>query len=358
MKGKIANAKDMTVYFEEVDIYSTKLLDSIMLKSKGKFRFADKSRTPKFYQLRFKNNQIISLLLEPGEKAIIDADYNDIYGKLRVNGSEGTRLVNQLNRELYIAREKLDTLSVLFDMTKDPVVKDSLAKEYDKVMENHRKFTITFVLTCSNSLASFMALYQQYSEGFFVLNKVKDLQYYKIVTDSLTKYYPRVKQVIALRKNTEQLLNNYQSQKLLSLSKGSEFGLPEIALPDTSDNIISLKSMKGKYILLSFWSTWNDAASDYNLGLKNVYKKFSKKNFEIYQVSFDKSLTSWKKAIKFDELKWINVVDTTFPNSKTAGTYNIESLPANFLIDKDFSTILAKNINPAQLDTKLEKLLK
>ncbi|MBN2612120.1 MAG: AhpC/TSA family protein [Bacteroidales bacterium] len=357
VKGRIDHASGNTVYFEEVDINQIKTLDSLDLKSNGRMKFSDKSRMPKFYQLRFSNGKIINLLLEPGEKATISADLDNPYKSFSVSGSEGTRLVNQLNREFNMVQGHLDSIALLFDKAESPALKDSLSREYERIMNNHRKFSITFILTCSNSLASFMALYQQYNNGVYVFNKVRDLQYFKIVTDSLFKYYPRAKQVITLKKNTETLLNEYHSQKLLSLARDVEYGLPEIILPDISGKEVDMKSLKGKYVLLNFWATWNDESNSLNLALKDVYKKYRGKGFEIYNVALDKSVSYWEKAVVFDEMNWINVIDTTFPNSKAAAFYNVQALPSNYLIDKDFSTIIAKNINPAQLDNKLAGLL-
>jgi len=299
----------------------------------------------------------IQLLIEPGERAVVRADCDDFQNSLEITGSEGSVLINEVVFALAKTKDKLDSVSSIYESTADLALQDSLINEYGKIMNDHRKYTINFILKHSSSLASFRALYQQYNDDFFVLNKLKDLQFYKIVTDSLVKRYPRVKQVIALKQNTQKLLAQYYSQKLLSFADAKDIGLPEIALPDSKGDTINLKSLKAKYILLSFWATWNSPSADYNLGLKDIYQKYHNKGFEIYQVSLDKSIETWNRSIIFDELKWINVIDTTFPYSQTAGVYNVQILPSNYLIDKDFSTIIAKNLLPAQLDAKLAELL-
>jgi thiol-disulfide isomerase/thioredoxin len=294
--------------------------------------------------------------MEPGEKAGITTDCNDLQNSLEITGSEGSILVNEIIVALSKATGKLDSITKIYEATTDLALRDNLAKEYEKIMNDHRKYTIDFILKHSTSLASFRALYQQYDKDFFVLNKLKDLQFYKIVTDSLVRKYPRVKQVILLKQNTQKLLSQYYNQRLLGFAGDNDFGLPDIALPDSKGDTINLKSLKGKYILLSFWAIWNNPSPDYNLGLKEVYQKYKNKGFEIYQVSLDKSIETWNRSVIFDELKWINVIDTTFPYSQAANVYNVQVLPANYLIDKDFSTIIAKNLPPAQLDAKLSEL--
>jgi hypothetical protein len=65
---------------------------------------------------------------------------------------------------------------------------------------------------------------------------------------------------------------------------------------------------------------------------------------------------SWRRAVRYDELPWLSVIDPTFPNSKIAASYNIQTIPANYLIDKDNLTILAKNLSPEELQSKLSEL--
>ncbi len=357
VKGKITSCSSEKIYFDEVDVYLTRAVDSMKLKKNGYFRFRDNSRFPKFYQLRLANGKTIQLLLEPGEKAEISADCSDLLNTLKIQGSEGSILMNEIIAALLKVTDKLDSIRNLYEDTNDSGLRDNLVIEYEKIMNDHRKYTIEFLLEHSTSLASFRALYQQYNDDLFVLNKLKDLQFYKIVTDSLVKKYPRVKQVIALKKNTQKLLSQYYNQKLLSFADTSNIGLPEIALPDTKGDTISLKSLKGKYILLSFWATWNSPSIEYNLGLKDVYKKYKNNGFEIYHISLDKSIESWNRYVIFDELEWINVIDTTYPYSKATGNYNVQVLPSNYLIDKDFITIIEKNLLPEQLDARLHELL-
>ena len=62
--------------------------------------------------------------------------------------------------------------------------------------------------------------------------------------------------------------------------------------------------------------------------------------------------------MRYDELPWVSLMDTRYPNSIVAGNYNITSIPANYLIGKDNTTILAKNLTPAQLRNKLQELIK
>lgn len=74
------------------------------------------------------------------------------------------------------------------------------------------------------------------------------------------------------------------------------------------------------------------------------------------QVSFDNNEETWKQAIRYDELPWINVIDIMYPNSVVAGNYNITGIPANYLIGRDNVSIIGKNLTPAQLKDKLQDI--
>lgn len=355
IKGTLSNCKDQILYFEEVDVYNVKTIDSLIIKNNGRFSFSVETKLPRFYQLRT-SDKFISLLLEPGEKGIISGDISNLSQTLTIDGSEGSLIIQDLLNKSAGTRLKLDSISMIYDNTNDGLKKKNMEEEYLRIIEDHRKYLIGFILNNCTSLASIMALYQEIQPQTYLLNKTRDIQFYKIVRDSLKIRYPKSKHVIVLDKNTNKLIQEYKTNKILSSIKPGDFGLPEIALPDIKGDTIKLLSLKGNYVLLSFWASWNKQSIAENLNLKSVYNKYNKKGFKIYQVSFDKSIADWKKAINFDELPWISVNDSTFPNSKVALTYNVQNIPYNYLLDKDMENIIAKNIKSKELNNKLSDL--
>ena len=94
-------------------------------------------------------------------------------------------------------------------------LRNQLNGRYQEVLESHRKASIAYLLTNYNSLSSVYVLYQQYQPGYYVFYKTTDLQYFKILSDSLSKYHPGSKHVDALKAYTNKLLNDYNSQVLL-----------------------------------------------------------------------------------------------------------------------------------------------
>jgi hypothetical protein len=357
VKGVLKNCKNQTLYFEKVDVFKVRPLDSIKMKNSGRFAFTTSAKYPDFYQLRISDDKIIKLLLEPDEKAIIRGDFNRIDKSLDIKGSHGTQLLKGLLDNIEMTKSKLDSLSEIFINSDDTSDKEDLTEQYKNIIEQHRNYSIGFILDNSSSLASITALYQKVEPGRILFYRARDIQFFKIVRDSLIKKYPKSNHVKVLKINTNRLLQGYSNQKLLSLAKPDNFMLPEIYLPDLKGDSTSLLSLKGKYVLLSFWASWNKESINANLKLKDVYEEYHKRGFEIYQVSFDKSARQWHYAVRFDQLPWINVNDSSFPNSLIARNYNVNSLPWNYLIDSNMDNIIAKNLSSEELNKILSELL-
>ena len=205
------------------------------------------------------------------------------------------------------------------------------------------------------SLSAIKAVYQKIDDDTYVLYESRDLQYLKILSDSLGKYYPKSNHTKALLNNFSKEMNQFYARQLEQLSSS----LPEIKLdPDLKDingKRIKLSSIKGKYVLLTFWSVESRECIAENLQLKEFYRTFNKKGFEIYQINLDKNEDAWKNAVRFDELPWINTREDDPSNPVNARLYNVQSLPANYLYDPQ-GTIVARNIHGRTLQLKLNQL--
>jgi thiol-disulfide isomerase/thioredoxin len=108
-------------------------------------------------------------------------------------------------------------------------------------------------------------------------------------------------------------------------------------------------------VLLTFWSVLSKDCITENLQLKEFYKLYNKKGFEIYQINLDENESNWKEAVRFDELPWISTREDDPKDPKNAVIFNVQSIPANYLFDKE-SNIIASNIHGRELQLKLEQL--
>lgn len=123
---------------------------------------------------------------------------------------------------------------------------------------------------------------------------------------------------------------------------------------DTSGRSVSTKLFSGKYFLIDFWASWCKPCRDLSPGLVQTYRKYHDKGFEIISVSLDNSRSNWIKAIAEDSLVWTQVSELKVHNS-AAELYDVEVLPANFLVDKN-GIVIDEYLWGDRLNDRLEEI--
>ena len=86
-----------------------------------------------------------------------------------------------------------------------------------------------------------------------------------------------------------------------------------------------------------------------------LYKRYHDQGLEILGVSLDQKKKPWVKAINDDKLDWHQVSDLKGFASVAAEEYQVQAIPATFLIDPE-GKIIAKNLRGKDLDNKLEEI--
>jgi len=148
------------------------------------------------------------------------------------------------------------------------------------------------------------------------------------------------------------------SPAVAPLSVGIRVGdvAPEIYLPDLNGKSISLYSLRGKYVLVDFWASWCGPCRYENPNLVKLYNEYKDKGLEIYGVSLDQDKDSWHRAIQKDGITWIQVSDLNQWNSIVVPLYQLEGIPASFLLDKE-GKIIASYLRGPDLENKVKQLL-
>jgi peroxiredoxin len=145
------------------------------------------------------------------------------------------------------------------------------------------------------------------------------------------------------------------SSKIQSLANKYPEAKLDPNLKDISGKRIALSSLKGKVVLLTFWSVDSKDCIAENLQLRDIYKTFNKKGFEIYQINIDESEQKWKDEVRFDELPWISTREDDPLNPANALLFNVKTLPTNYLFDRD-GTIIGSNLHGRSLLIKLNQI--
>jgi hypothetical protein len=356
VSGKITHAEGQALYFEELHVATTKPIDSVKLNNLGEFKFTGITGSPAFYLLKLTQNKIITLLIDSLEQVVVEADAADFSRNYKVEGSIGSEKVKILNDKWYKTRKKLDSLQSLSNMySRNPDFEQMNIKwsmMYDSIKQEQVEFSKQFVMDNPFSMASVMAVYQKFDDNEYIIN---DLHTLRVAASALSTVYPRSGHVKALYRNTLDLMKQEQAEKLRQLIMEKGENSPDIALPNPDGKEISLSSLRGKIVLLQFWSALDRNSRIQNEALAEAYRKYKNKGFEIYQVSVDDNRIEWVDAIEQDKLSWINVGDMEGSN-RAVTLYNIQNIPYNYLLN-DEGEIIAQNLIGPQLDRVLTQLL-
>ena len=362
IKGKLENAANKQLILLEMTAYEIQPFDTITLDENGKFHFEGNIEQPRFFVLRETPSNQIFLLIQPGEEISIEGDLETLQRDYSVEGSEDSELVRVLNANMQKTIAKLDSLSSYYqDNVNQPekeleALRAEVRVEFEQIADSQRDFTIDFISRNASSLASLMALYQQIDPQNFVLNREEDFKHYVMVDSVLLNIYPDLDYTITLHENVTEMLSaiEFRDQKDSPLGIGSV--APDIELPNPDGKVIKLSSLRGQYVLLDFWAAWCSPCRHENPYLVEVYEKFNSKGFTIYQVSLDRTKDAWVKGINDDKIgKWSHVSDLQFWNSSVVPVYQIEGIPANFLLDKE-GKIIARNLRGEALGAKLAEI--
>jgi peroxiredoxin len=348
------------IFLDQLKSNELTAVDSVKVSNDGKFIFKGETKNPAFYLVKFNNNNFLTLLVGPGDKILIKANHDSLNFPVSVEGSKGTEQMAEYNRTLNKTIDKLKSLNDIYMKNSDnpnlAAVMDSLDNLAQGYLEEINSYTKNYIDRNLGSLVSLVALYQQVAPSVYVLHPEKDINYFEKVDSSMYSKYPDYDPVATLHEQVKQMKSGFNRESS-TREAGVGAEAPEISLPDPEGDTIRLSSTRGSVVLLDFWASWCNPCRRENPNLVKAYSLYHNKGFQIFQVSLDKTKEAWLNGIKDDQLgKWIHVSDLKYWNSVVVPLYKIESIPCNFLLDKE-GRIIASNLTGDQLQNKLAEIL-
>ena len=306
------------------------------------------------------SNSFIKLVIDSSDHIKVNSDTSNFAENYTVDGSKDSKLVKELDMRLRETLLSIDSLEIIYQeamsganhnrMTSDSV-KTVLNKRFTKIYDKQHSYSIKFIETNHNSLASIVALSQEIAKDMRVIDIGKEREHFDKVDKTLFELYPNSESVIALHNFLE---GKTTPPKTGKVNIGEE--APDISLPTPEGKELKLSSLRGNYVLLDFWASWCPPCRRENPNLVSTYNKYKSKGFTIFQVSLDKIDEEWKKGIKKDKLdNWHHVSDLLFWDSAPAARYGVRSIPASFLIDPS-GKIIEINLKSESLGLKLSEI--
>ena len=365
--GKITGGGEgVKVYLTDLSQYR-QVYDSAVIQN-GEFRFEGRVETPGIRCITINKDPEASnqwavtvklpLFVENSD-IVITAPYDSLPVKLDNVVRPSVRITGSPSHDLYAAYDKgMEPLSVanseLFDTYRKAYYyarKDQFGRRIlEPAFEALEKLE-----KCKDDI-------YRYKLDFIKKHPESPVAFYVAGTVSLTKYgRQEIDKFVALW--PESWKNSAEGKSLIGrLNKIPVYtGDPyiNIELLNTEGETVKLSDMirPGKYTLLELWASWCGPCRGEIPHLKNSYAAFCDKGFDIVSVSIDADKDKWRKAIKQENMPWMQLCDLGKDfEAFIVKTYGVSGVPSSFLIDPQGKIILL-NARGGWLDAKLKELL-
>lgn len=118
-----------------------------------------------------------------------------------------------------------------------------------------------------------------------------------------------------------------------------------MVMPDTAFKMHALHNIKAKYTVVVFWDPTCSHCKVEVPELSHYYDSVRAKgvSIEVFAVGIESDVELWKKFIRDNKLKWINVSDL-YNNTNFRNYYDIYSTPVIYLLDEQ-KRIIAKRLD-------------
>lgn len=114
----------------------------------------------------------------------------------------------------------------------------------------------------------------------------------------------------------------------------------------------------GQYNMVEFWASWCGPCRGEIPHLRHVYEAYGKGEnaFNMISVSIDDKECDWKKALKEENMKWIQLCDLKGWKGEVINKYKIQGVPFCLILDKE-ERIIDHGVRGSELDLVLIDLL-
>lgn len=347
IKGKIRNQDHGWIYMGYADQYKRDMKTDSAEIVNGEFIFTGKVSgiQPVIFGVAMKDNKGNTLpskiykgpvFLSPGHLSV-EGDFN-ASTPLIAHGTKEQDEYNGYKKDLDMLNYKIRGLIEKIYNTRKTDYKrlDSLNTQYSLVLKEIQTLTISHIYAFPNSLISaYIAQLELRRADPLVIQKV-----YKTLSESVRNSF-----------------YGMELSHLFELTKSTTVGLiaPSFSLPNTANKLISLSSAIGTYTLIDFWASWCTPCRREHPNLIRAYNSYKSKGFKIISISMDTDKAAWLKAIREDQLTWLQLSDLRGIKSEMNTKYGIKTILMNFLIDSE-GRIVARDLNGAALRDKLQEL--
>lgn len=311
----------------------------------GKFELKGETNEIDLAFIRIENENInLPLILENGKINVLiktDTVQNSIVSgtlnndKFQSYNDQSKIVARKFGKFQKANAEKIKAAKIANDTARV----NQIMKEYNSFQEDMNKVSVKFIKENKNAYLSVLLL-----ENFLMR------QY--LTPEEVKGYYEKLDKSLLETKSAKNIKKVLDSMTENTLGKPA----PNFSAPSPEGKTISLKESLGKVTIIDFWASWCGPCRAENPNVVAMYNELHSKGLNIIGVSLDKDAAKWKEAIAKDKLTWTHVSNLKFWDEPIAKQYNVQSIPATFILDAK-GNIVAKDLRGNALKAKVKELL-
>ena len=331
--------------FVEIQTETGTLAKDTAIVTDGKFELQGFTKGIDLGFIRIENEQInLPIILEEGKIKVTIV--KDSLHKSTLGGTNNNDKFQKFNTESRAISEKVakfekDNSSVMqkAQMSNDTVTINKLMKDYKKFQDEMNEYSKKFIKENKDAYLSVLLLENFLMRQYFTPEEVKG-------------YFEKLDKELLETKSAKNIKKVLDSMSDISIGKSA----PNFSAPSPDGKTISLKESLGKVTIIDFWASWCGPCRAENPNVVAMYNELHDQGLNIIGVSLDKDGIKWKEAIVKDKLAWTHVSNLKFWDEPIAKQYNVQSIPATFILDAK-GNIVAKDFRGDALKAKIKEIL-